>query len=66
MKTKLPGIQIHLYIYFMMSVAMHLKLFFFLSELEEMEVHSFPHKLVFQRTVITRNVAEGRLMLLDK
>lgn len=49
MRTKLPGIQVHLFVHFMMSLAMHLKLHFFLSELEEMEVHSFPRKLFFSK-----------------
>lgn len=63
MRTKLPGIQVHLHLHFMISVAVHLKLLFFLSELEEIQVHSFPRKLFFfQIAVITRNVTEGTLL----
>lgn len=64
MRTKLPGIQFHLYVH-CVSVARPLKLLFVLSGLEEMEV-KFPPQTGFfpQISVITRDVAEGRLMLL--
>lgn len=45
-----------------------LKLLFFLTGLEEMKC-SFPHKQFFYQIAVisnSRDVAEGRLMLLDK
>lgn len=64
MRTKLPGIQFHLYVH-CVSVGRPLKFLFFLSGLEEMEVQFAPQTVsFFQIAVITRDIAEGRLVLL--
>lgn len=70
MRTKLPAVQVHPHRSFMLSAAVRLKLLF-LSEfsLRGVEVQ-LPLQtcgfFFFRIALITRNVAEHRLMLLDK